>query len=353
MIQSILHNGAQYNAGQVQQKIAAMIAGIQKYQACGVPPVTRRMGVVWSAGSARLLRVPGRRRPGARPVVLIPSLINGWEIFDILPHRSFARFLVGAGFDVYILDWGDVAADPDIDMLDDLLRDRLAAAVALVAEQSGQAVIMCGYCMGGVLMAGALPFLAEHLARAIYLATPWDFHAGDPYLTHLVQGWVPSVSLLLNTTRVLPNAQVQTLFAMIDPDMAAQKFARFGALRADDPEYATFIAVEDWLRSGRDLPGRMAHACLTDWYVRNKTGEGAWRVAGTRITPRVLRSVPSVVVVPQRDRLVEPQTAQALYDAIGPEHAVCLTPDMGHIGMMSSARAEKLVWERVVEEMGK
>lgn len=351
MIQSILYSGVQQTSTEVQQKIAAMIVGIQKYQRCDVPPIRRRMTSVWTSGVSRLLRVPGRRTADARPVLLIPSLINGWEIFDILPHRSFARFLVASGFDVYILDWGDTAADPDVTSLDKLLRDRLAAAVGNLSEISGQNVVVMGYCMGGVLMAGAMPFMAHHITRAVYLATPWDFHVGDPQLTHLVQGWVPSVGLLLNTTPVLPNAQVQALFAMIDPDMAAQKFARFGALRANDPEFLTFIAIEDWLRSGRDLPGQLAYGCLRDWYIHNKTAQGTWSVAGTRITPDVLRCASSVVVVPQRDRLVEPQTAQALFDIIGPGHAVCMTPDIGHIGMMSSVRAEKLVWQGLVREL--
>jgi polyhydroxyalkanoate synthase len=288
------------------------------------------------------------RRARAHPVVLIPSLINGWEILDLLPQISMARYLANQQFDVYILDWGDVQGDEQGQTLERLLHGRLADGVAAVHAMADAPVTLMGYCMGGLLMAGAMPVVRDRVAAAVYLATPWNFHAGDPLLTRLVRSWVAAMPASLGLSDAITNSQVQALFAQVDPEMAIHKFARFADMAADDPALGVFIAVEDWLRSGRDLPASLARPCLNDWYLENRTGLGQWRVGGHAIVAATLASVPSYVVVPMRDRLVEPQTALPLATLIGGV-ATLVTPDMGHIGIMSSPRAKTQVWEGLAQ----
>src|SRR3712207_8190483 len=43
------------------------------------------------------------------------SLINRPYVLDLLPGNSFIEYLVGEGFDVYLLDWG-IPGDEDKDM---------------------------------------------------------------------------------------------------------------------------------------------------------------------------------------------------------------------------------------------
>lgn len=353
LLQSMVSAGRSGDLITAQQKMHDMLAGIRRYQTCGVPPVVRDHAVIWQRGPVRLLHVkaPERNRHKS-PVILIPSLVNGWEILDLLPEQSFARYLQQKGFDVHIIDWGDLREEPDIQTLPQLLFDILAPMVRMVSATAGSRVITMGYCMGGLLMAGAVPEMRAHLAAQVYLATPWDFHTGDPYLTRLVRAAAPQMLSVLQGTGYWPNTQVQMLFASVDPDMAIQKFARFYGLAPDDPAYAHFVAVEDWLQTGRDLPRDIALVCLRDWYLQNKTGQGSWQVGVHPVTASTLSEVPSLVVAPARDRLVETQTAQALARAMG-RRAKLLTPDIGHIGMMASARAAELAWDPVVSWLAK
>jgi polyhydroxyalkanoate synthase subunit PhaC len=34
------------------------------------------------------------------------SLVSTPKVFDLRPHNSFVSYLLQAGFDVYLLDWG-------------------------------------------------------------------------------------------------------------------------------------------------------------------------------------------------------------------------------------------------------
>src|SRR4030095_7183905 len=58
-------------------------------------------------GGARVLHFPGGAPPRvACPILLGPSLINRWYVLDLRPGASLVEALVGAGFDVWLLDWG-------------------------------------------------------------------------------------------------------------------------------------------------------------------------------------------------------------------------------------------------------
>ena len=45
------------------------------------------------------------------PLLLVPPLAATSMIFDLMPHRSVVRYFLAKGFDVYLVDWGDVTAD--------------------------------------------------------------------------------------------------------------------------------------------------------------------------------------------------------------------------------------------------
>jgi polyhydroxyalkanoate synthase len=49
-----------------------------------------------------------------------------------------------------------------------------------------------------------------------------------------------------------------------------------------------------------------------------------------------------LAVVPGRDRIVPPRSAEPLAAALGT--ATVLRPPLGHIGMMSAARAPEMLW---------
>ncbi|MGB1007697.1 MAG: hypothetical protein ACPGVX_10995 [Thalassobaculaceae bacterium] len=68
---------------------------------------------------------------------------------------------------------------------------------------------------------------------------------------------------------------------------------------------------------------------------------GAWRVAGTLVAPAKL-TMPCLLAIPARDRIVPPASALALGAAI--PAAETLRLPLGHIGMMASRRAPARAW---------
>ena len=146
----------------------------------------------------------------------------------------------------------------------------------------------------------------------------------------------------------LPVDAVQTLFYALDPFHVIDKFLDFAALDQASASATAFVALEDWLNDGLPLPAPITRTLLDEWYGDNRTANGDWQVAGAAVRPENVTH-PSLVMVPMRDRIVPPASAQALAAAL--HGAETLLIDIGHIGMVSSRNAPAQVWNPLVKWM--
>ena len=65
--------------------------------------------LVWTLNKAKLYRYIPVLPPEARhpvPLLLVFALMNRPSILDLRPGHSFVEYMVGHGYDVYLLDWG-------------------------------------------------------------------------------------------------------------------------------------------------------------------------------------------------------------------------------------------------------
>ncbi len=324
------------------RRIGLFLDGIEGYRA---HPYRRRLAdppVLWQAGTTRVLAFGGE--PAGAPVLLVPSLINRAYILDLTARRSFARYLRECGLRPYLLDWGVPGADERAFTLDDYITGRLAPALEAVHRDAGRPLALAGYCMGGTM---ALPLAARpEVAALVLLATPWDFHADGGHQARLVAACAPGLLALTESAGELPADALQAMFAGLDPLLAARKFSAFAALAPASAAARNFVALEDWLNDVVPLTAPVAEACLADWYGANAPGRGLWRVGGEAVRPERV-TTPALNVVPARDRIVPPASAAALSAALPAVDT--WRPPLGHIGMMASPRAKRLLWRRLAD----
>lgn len=110
------------------------------------------------------------------------------------------------------------------------------------------------------------------------------------------------------------------------------------------------MALEDWLNDGVALAGPVARETLFGWYSENRPGRGAWVVGDSVVDPARIQAQ-TLVVVPSRDRIVPPQSAEALLAAC--PNAQGMKVQLGHIGMMTGRRAGTLVYGPLVRWMSR
>jgi polyhydroxyalkanoate synthase len=200
--------------------------------------------------------------------------------------------------------------------------------------------------MGGRLLLGACTGMAGDLGKIVLLGTPWDFHAGDGAMLRHVAAGTPAAFQGMAERGYLPKNWVQSVFAALNADRAARKFTDFAALDPNAAKARLFVAVEDWLNDGTDLPAGLARQCITDWYGANAPMHKMWRIGGRVIDPSVMTN-DVLVVAARRDRLVPPQSSLAL--KLAAPHIETLEPDLGHIGMMAGQNARLNVWTPVAD----
>ena len=301
--------------------------------------------VAWSEGSTRLLdysRAPEARNADGPVVLVAPSLINRGYVLDLMHERSFMRALAADGMRPYLVDWGAPGEAERALGLEDYILGRLGGCLDAVRSATGRKPILVGYCMGGVMALALASRRPEELSGLALLASPWDFHADGGVqartLAGLVAPWLPFFDQL----GAMPVDVIQMLFASLDPLLALRKFLAFSNLDPDGAKAEAFVALEDWLNDGVALPAGIARECLLGWYGENTTAKGRWIVGGAPVRPQDLR-LPTLAVVPAKDRIVPPASANALAAAI-PEAQV-MTPPAGHIGMVVGGQRQAQLWD--------
>ena len=317
-------------------------------------PIRRRLDTppaVWSEGNTRLLDYGATHRAararGARAVLVVPSLINRWEVLDLTADKSLLRAMVAHGLRPYLVDWGTPNAE-ERQFDTTAYVARLERALAFLTKRARRAPAVIGYCMGGTLSVALAARQPRRVAGLALLAAPWDFHADQTGHAFLLSAG-PLLAQMADRVGELPVDILQTLFWSLDPWLAMKKFARFLGMDPDSESTREFVLLEDWLNEGAPLAGPTARECLIGWYGDNLPGTNGWIVGGRRIVPSRI-NVPALVMVPSGDRIVPPLSASALAEPRrGLKNATRVDLPLGHIGMVVSGRAPQLCWTPLMD----
>ncbi len=324
----------------------ALLAGIAAYRR---HPFTRTLAdppAIWREGSSRLLDYGPQN---GIPVVFVPSLVNRAYVLDLLPGHSMLRFLAGHGVRPLLLDWG-YPGEAECDFtLTDYVAGRLLRALSSVCASLGaslgEKVSLVGYCMGGLMAVAAAQLRPDLVSRLGLLATPWDFWASDREAARRLAEMVPFLEPAFALGGAMPVDALQMLFSLLDPGSVGRKYRDFGGQDQASERAIQFVALEDWLNDGVPLAAPVAREVLGGWYGRNSPASFTWRIAGLPVVPQELK-LPVLMAIPERDRLVPPESAAPLA-ACFPQ-SVLVRPNVGHIGMVAGSHARAALWEQLL-----
>jgi polyhydroxyalkanoate synthase len=313
----------------------AVLAGIEAYRRHPYARDLPEVPTLWREGTT-MLRDYRADAAAAVPVLVVPSLVNRAYILDLTRRRSLLRDLAARGLAPFLLDWDTPGETETRFTLTDYVA-RLGRAVAAVTELAGRKPAVVGYCMGGNLALALAASRPETLAALVLLATPWDFHAGHAGQSALTRALAEPLERLIDRLGYLPTDLLSAMFSTLDPTLVARKFAAFAQLRRGSARARDFVAIEDWANDGVALAGAVARECLLEWYGHNTPAKGQWRIGGLPVLPERV-TIPTLVVIPERDRIVPPDSAEPLGHAIA--RARVMHVRGGHVGMLLSARAK-------------
>ncbi len=314
---------AKAGAGQFEQALQREIRrrqirladGVMAYQRNDVQRTLIDPPAVWREGNTRLLDYGttnrAARRRGTRAVLVVPSLINRWEVLDLTAEKSLLRAMAAQGCGPI----SSIGERPTTRSAASTRRPMWRASsgrLRFVAKRARRAPAVLGYCMGGTLTVALAARKPRRVAGLALMAAPWDFHADRTGHAFLLSTG-PLLAEVADKVGELPVDILQTLFWSLDPWLSVKKFGRFLGLDPSSEHAKEFVLLEDWLNGGAPLAGPTARECLVGWYGNNVPGSNNWVVGGRRIVPSKIK-VPSLVMIPSGDRIVPPLSAAALAD---------------------------------------
>ena len=261
------------------------------------------------------LRDHGGRGPA---VVLIPSLINPPHVLD-LPGQSLAAVLA-VHHRTLLLDWGGARARAGLD-----LGGHVETLLVPLLRKLDEVPMLVGYCLGGTMALAAANLVA--VPRIATLAAPWRFDAYPAEaLAALRELWRHSAPLARGLG-VLPTEVLQAAFWSLDPRGVVAKFAALASAPRQSEAVSRFVTLEDWANDGEPVPIPAARELIERLFLANCSGNGNWRVGGTRVRPD---AAPALHFTARGDRIVPEASAPP-----GPLHPVA----SGHVGMVVGGRA--------------
>jgi polyhydroxyalkanoate synthase subunit PhaC len=124
---------------------------------------------------------PSTEQVYRRPFLIVPPWINKFYILDLQPRNSFIKWTVDQGHTVFVISWVNPRRDlAHKDFADYMLEGPLAALEAIEQATGEREINVLGFCIGGILIASTLAYLAargdDRLKSATFFASLFDFN---------------------------------------------------------------------------------------------------------------------------------------------------------------------------------
>ena len=178
-----LLNGLEHILDDLERGKGRLQISMTDYEAfeVGRNVATSRGQVVFQNDLMQLIQyAPSTEQVFARPLLIVPPWINKFYILDLQPKNSFIKYNVDQGHTVFVISWVNPRKDlGGKDFQDYMLEGPLAALDAIEQATGERDVNILGFCIGGILTASTLGYLAakgdRRIKAATFLASLFDF----------------------------------------------------------------------------------------------------------------------------------------------------------------------------------
>jgi len=334
---------ADYASAIADRQIRRVINGLRLAAGLDRPGVgcTPRT-VIWSRGRASLMHYTAGADAGRPAILLVPSLINRSYIWDLRHGDSFVENLLGAGYDVLCLDWGQPDARDAHNTMSTYIDDYMMAAVAAATRRCASVPIVIGHCFGGLIALLWAASTAQQPPALITLAAPtnWDEVGPLSWLTR--QGRIEPEDVLDETGNVPPAAMLAA-FQMIRPLGDAVTYVTLVDRLHDREATQAIWALMLWARGHIPFPGTTFVEMIRKLSRENSltTGKVAF---GGRIRELSNITAPFLNIYGSKDHVAPPESVKPLTGLVGSQRAEQRELNAGHIGLLvgSTMRAKTM-----------
>jgi polyhydroxyalkanoate synthase len=309
--------------------------------------------LVWALNKAKLYRykpvvaAEGRHRT---PLLLIFAIMNRPSILDLRPGHSFVEFMVGQGYDLYLLDWGVPGFEDRHLKLDDYALEYLPRAIRKVKAISGcEEFSMLGWCIGAILTtiyAAMRP--DDGLRNLLLLTAPLDFsdRNGITFARWTDEKYF-NVDRILEAFGNVPGEMIDYGAKALKP--VENYIANYCKLwdNLDDPRVVeAWHAMNTWVTDNIPMAGGAYRQLIVDLYRNNLLMKNELIVRGERVDLGRIRAN-LLTVIAQSDHITPPCQSEAILTKAGSDDKELYRIPGGHIGIMAGSAAPRTTWPHI------
>lgn len=284
----------------------------------------------------------------AVPLLIVPPCVNKFYAFDLNEQKSFVKFLLEQGHNVFIMSWRNPRAGETNHSWGDYVFDGVHKAVEMTCEigSSAKANLM-SWCIGGALAVSAIAVMnsseKKRIASATFLTTLVDYSDHGEIGIFIDEPQVCAFEPRLRMKGVMPGQDLAKAMAMLHANDSIWNFYVNNYLLGDSiPPFDVLY----WNSDTANIP-----ADLYQYYVENMYLKNLMRVPGALTLRRRKMDVgnidvPCLFVAASEDHIVPWKTTLLALDLVsGP--AEFLLTEGGHVSgtvINHPAKSRKSYW---------
>ncbi len=281
------------------------------------------------------------------PILIVMATSNRGYILDLAPGQSFVEYLIGRGYDVYLIDWSPpTAADRELRFEDYTLRF-IPECVQRVREDSGvDDVTIIGYCMGGVLsVIYAALHPHERLTNLVCFTTPVDFSRMELFAKWSDRRYF-DVDKLVDTTGNVPSELIFTSFEMLRPATRLAGQAQLWENMWDEKFVRSYRAFERWSTDTLPLAGEYFRETIKELIWENRLHKNELVIGGKHADLSAI-TAPMLHAMAEHDHIVPYEAAKPLIAHVGSRDKEEIVLKGGHVSLVAGPNAVKRLWPRL------
>jgi poly[(R)-3-hydroxyalkanoate] polymerase subunit PhaC len=305
--------------------------------------------LVWQRDKARLWRYRSGPRRYGPPALIVHSLVSKSYVLDLLPSTSMVRYLVGEGFDVFLLDWMPPDPADAENTFETYVDNYIPAAIgALLGDAGAKEVTLIGYCFGGILtllVAAGHPELP--IRNMMVMATPCDYREMGFMSNMFAEGRLDADDVI-DQTGLVPARALDEGFQTLKPaDLVVQRVNFFENLWNDE-FVEGFLAISQWARDQVPFPGAAFRQTVSLLIRQNALLAGVIPLGRREARLKDIRC-PFLNAFAEQDGITPAASSEPLTRLVGSEDAGELRLRSGHIGFVAGRQAAKVARPQIAD----
>jgi polyhydroxyalkanoate synthase len=309
-----------------------------------------------------------KRKQHALPLVMVPPLGVTTETFDLMPQRSLVRYMVAAGFKVYLVDWGKPKKEHGHLNLKDYSYSMLGTALEKIRSHSGsEELSLMGWCMGGLLcLLHQGQVQDKRIRNIVTVASPIDLESGSGLVASLagaaqaLNGPAQLVNkysnFRLNTLDAArlswPSWMTTLVFKMTDPVGSVTTYWDLVTRLSDREFVESHSTTANYLNNMLMYPGGVLKDMAVKVIGDNQLAKGRVEIGDNLAELDAIESN-LLAFAGETDILVPPEIAEKSVEIVASKDKEFRIAPGGHMGVIIGSKAQNAVWAESAEWLAK